>query len=95
MKKNKWEVKQGGGHLEKFRENFNITQKIIDLYFNDANKLILKLETETEVPIITFETFKNYYGELAVESKIRELFNNSTIDRKLEMCNARLEDLTQ
>ena len=68
--------------------------KIIDLYFNDANKLILKLETETEVSIVTFDTFKDYYGEQAAESKIRELFNDSTIDRKLEMCNLRFRALT-
>ena len=88
------EVQTGGGNqLETFKKNFNITQKIIDLNFNDENELILK----SEVPIITFETFKNYYGgeEHGVEeASIRNMFNNSSIDRKLEMCNSRFNELT-
>ncbi len=76
--------------LESFKKNFITDDEIIDLNFNDENKLIFQLE----VPIITFETFKNFYGDGVEEASIRDLFNNSSIDRKLEMCNSRFNELT-
>ena len=85
----------GGKKLDDFKTNFlnSINEdNIVELSFNNENKLHFKFE----VPIITFETFKNYYGreEQGVEeASIRNMFNNSSIDGKLELCNNRLKDL--
>lgn len=73
-----------------------ITEEIIDLNINDKYELILKLKTgETKVPIITFETFKDYYGHSMDLAFFRENFNKLNLDSKLHICNDRFNDLTK
>ena len=59
---------------------------------NDGNKIIL----ESEVPMITFDNFRKAYNNPRakdLDAGIREMFNKESIDRKLEMCNRRYEDI--